>query len=145
MRCGPPANLPMVNHGESVTNKVVLAALTLFVFIGSGAIYLFDFAGQALSIESLFWAAPLACPVAFLIYLKSQIGGTLIQTALYTSGILGAHRMIQLDCLRHNCSQFPTVFAAMLAGIHMIGMLCIVIIMCVGIWIKLRSNHAMNS
>jgi hypothetical protein len=127
----------------SFATKITLCVLSAFVAIASVAIYLFGFASKPLSVETLFWAAPLACPLAFAIYLKSKRLGTVVQAVLYALGALGAYYMLEADCLRGNCStqnKLAIALNSMVAGIHMICMIVILGIMFTSIWMADRSQ-----
>src|ERR1700742_4751468 len=78
--------------------KIGPGVLCVVASLGSAAIWLFDFAGQPLSMTSLFWAGPMLSAIAFLVYLRSEIGGTIMQAVLYALSCVGAYRMIEADC-----------------------------------------------
>jgi hypothetical protein len=128
--------------------RVQTIVVGLFCLIGSLAaagIYLFGFANKPLSSESMFWAAPIACPIAFVVYLKSKPIGAATQIVLYSLAVFGAYQMIQGDCIRpgecytHNA--IALVLASMFAGVHMIAMLTALVLMCVGAAETFRSQR----
>jgi hypothetical protein len=126
-----------------LANRIGLGLLCGLTSLAALAIYLFGYGSQPLSLESFFWAAPMLCPLAFLVYLKSKIGGSAAQAILYTLSVVGAYAMIRSDCDRGNCNtQNPALIAgsAMVAGLHMICMLGILIYMGLGAWKPLRSR-----
>ncbi len=88
-------------------------------------IYLFNFGNQVRSGESMFWAMPMVCPVAFVVYLKSKRIGAAVQLVLYSSAIFGAYQMIEGECRLGNCSTHnpaAILIDGMFAGVHMIAM-----------------------
>lgn len=98
--------------------------------------WLFAFGNLPLSVESLYLAAPLCCPLAFFVYRKSRLLGTSAQAALYALALVGAFQMIQADCARGNCDTHNPVFIAFattFAGFHMIGMLATLVLMAFGV------------
>ena len=124
-------------------SNVFAGVLCGTAFIAALFIYLFGFANQSISVESLFWAMPLICPIAFVLYLKSRPFGAALQIILYMLAILGSYNMIQNDCLRGNCSTGNPVailMAGMIAGVHLIAMLLALILMCTGAIVLMRST-----
>ena len=112
----------------------IVSILTALI---AGCMWLFAYGGQPLSVESLFWAAPLFCPIAFIVYRKSKVLGTLMQVVLYALSLIGAFHVILADCGKGNCAtQNPIIIAcaAALAGFQMIGMLATLLLMGFGAW-----------
>jgi len=123
----------------SATN-ISVGVLSVAASLAALAIYMFDFAGEPLSVVSLFWAAPMVSPLASFVFMKSKIGGATTQAALYGLALLGAYNLIEADCNRGNCetqNRLVSVFAGMVAGIHMICMVTILVLMFIGVW-KMR-------
>jgi hypothetical protein len=113
--------------------------------LSSLGIYFFGYAGGALSRESLFWAMPLICPIAFIVYLKTRTFGALTQSLLYALATYGAYHVVQEECSRGNCftqNGIAIVMASMFSGVHMIAMLGALLLMCFGTAKAIRSHPA---
>ena len=125
--------------------QIALGILCVVASVSAGAIYFFDFGNEPLSAQSLFWAAPIICPVSFLVYLKSRIGGAVTQAVLYALSVLGAYQMFQADCYSgRNCftqSRLITAFSSLFAGVHIICMLAALVIACIGVREMVRSQR----
>jgi len=123
--------------------KILLGILSTIVSLSAIAIYMFGFSGP-ISVESLFWAAPLLFPIAFLVYLKSKLGGASTAAVLYALAVIGAFYLIRADCVRGNCdtqSWLPIVLAASIAGLHMICMLAVLLVMGSDLYRARRSRN----
>lgn len=115
--------------------NVVAGCLCGIACIAAVAIYLFNFANEPLSSESLFWAMPMICPAAYAVYLKSKPLGAAGQLTLYALATTGAYHLIGADCKLGNCSTHnpaALLVASMVAGAHMIALLAAVVVMCLG-------------
>jgi hypothetical protein len=119
----------------SIGYQIVLGVLCVVASLSAGAIYLFDFGPDPLSVKSFFWAAPIISPVALVVYLRSRIGGACIQAALYALAVLGAYKMFQADYLIESCTQnrLVTALGSLFAGVHIICMLAGLIVACMGV------------
>jgi hypothetical protein len=124
-------------------NNLAAGVFSAIASAGAAAIYLFGFANQSISLESLFWAMPMLSLIAFLVYLRSRTVGVIAMLVLYAAAILGANQIVMNDCLRGNCpttNRFLIFLSAMVSGLHMISMLIALLLMCRG-WLH-RSPHA---
>ena len=129
---------------EKLPSDTVLSGIFCAIAsVGALSIFLFDFGNRPLSSESTFWAMPLACPFALVIYLKSKRIGAAIQLVLYSLAALGAYQITAVECRANNCfTQNPAVVfvGGMFAGVHMISMFAALVSMCVGAGKTFRSH-----
>ena len=121
----------------SLESKVGVGVFCAFACLGAAAIYFWGFGNEPLTRESWFWAAPVLSPVAYLIFLRWRLLGTVAMLLLYAAAYAGASQMIQLDCARLRCSTqnlAVNALAPMIAGFHLIFMLVALIWMCLDVW-----------
>ena len=112
--------------------KIGTGFLCLIASLSAGAIYLFGFGNEPLSLTALFWAAPLLSPVAWIVYIKFRTAGMATQAALYVMAIIGAYHVIQNDCSHGNCTTQSKPLIALsgtISGVHMICMLAALVLM----------------
>lgn len=123
---------------ESVgADKVGVGVLCALACVVAGVIYLFGYGNAPLTAESLFWAAPMLSPIAFLIYLRWKRAGAIAMMLLYAAAVTGTSRMLQSDCGRGDCvtqNRFVIALGSMVAGVHMILMLGALVWMCSAVW-----------
>lgn len=123
---------------------IIVGVFCVIASLAAVGIYLFDFGNEPLSSESLFWAMPIVCPIAFVAYLKSKTIGSAAQIVLYSLAVVGAYQMIQRDCIwggecyTHNAA--AVAVASMFAGVHIIAMLGALVLMCVEAGKTFRSH-----
>lgn len=124
-------------------NAVLLGLVCGVAFLAAVYVYLFGFGNQTLSSESTFWAMPMACPLAFVLYLKWKSFGTAVQLSLYSLATIGAYQIIEDDCRLGNCvtrNAAAMFVAGMFAGVHMIAMFVALLLMCIGVAKMIRSH-----
>lgn len=118
-------------------DKVGVGVLCGLACITAGLMYLFSFGNAPLATESLFWAAPILSPIAFLVYLRWERAGAIVMLLLYAAAVTGSSRMLQSDCGRGDCvtqNRVVITLASMVAGFHMMFMLVALVWMCAGVW-----------
>lgn len=123
--------------------KVPVVILAVIISFASLVIYGFGFSKDAFSAESLFWAAPLLCPVAALIYVRSKIVGACIQLILFSGALCGVYVMQDHVCRTDDCawkSPAVSVIASSLSDPHILLMLALTLWLCVGAISRMRNR-----
>lgn len=106
--------------------------------ICAAPVYFWGFGNSPFTRKSLFWAAPLLSPVAFLVYFRWKRAGAVVMAALYAAAVMGTYTMLRADCARAGAcftqSRVPLAAASLVAGLHTIFMLGAVMWMVQGAW-----------